>query len=93
VTFSWIIKGRGGRLRCGARHVAQLGKWEAAAQPDGHFRLTVADAERDPIGWDNHDPERLIAELRLKTSDWRGRARIVSADPLVADIWRDDAGD
>lgn len=89
--MAWVIRGNGGRLRCGARRVAALGSWEATANgTPGHFRLTASDAERDPIGWDNHDPAKLVAELRLKTTDWRGRAAIVSADPLVVDIWRDD---
>lgn len=88
--MTWTIKGRGGRLRAGARSVAALGPWEAVQDADGHYRLTAPNAEHDPIGWENHDPERLTVELTLKTADFRGRARIVSADPLVADIWRDD---
>lgn len=91
--MSWVIKGRGGRLRAGARLVAQLGAWTATQDGAGRFRLAVDEAERDPIGWDNHDPERLTAELRLKTTDWRGHAKMISTDPLVAEIWRLDDED
>lgn len=87
--MGWQIKGRGGRLRAGARTVAVLGKWEATTGEGGHFNLAVAEAERDPIGWDAYDPARLVVELNLRTTDWRGRARITSGDPLVVDIWRD----
>lgn len=66
-----------------------LGAWSADRAEGEHYRLTVTDAQRDPIGWDNHDPAKLIAELTLRTADWRGRAAIISADPLVVDIWRD----
>ena len=88
--MAWTIKGLGGRLRAGARSVAALGPWEATQEAGGLYRLTAPNAEHDPIGWDNHDPERLTVELKLKTTDFRGRARIVSAEPLVAEIWRDD---
>ena len=77
-------------MRCGARTVATLERWTADQQENGRFRLAVDQAERDPYWFENYDPERLVAELHLSKTDWRGRAQIVSTDPLVAEIWRDD---
>lgn len=91
--MSWTIRGRGGRLRCGARTVASLTTWSAEQQENGRFRLAADVAEKDPYWFDNYDPAKLTAELTLATTDWRGHATIVSAEPLIAEIWRDDAED
>lgn len=88
---SWAIRGHGGRLRCGARTVATLGKWSADQQENGRFRLIVDSTKRDPYWWDNHDPDRLVIELTLAKTDQRFRAALVSAEPFVAEIWSTDA--
>jgi hypothetical protein len=70
--------------------VAVIDRWSAEEQISGRYRLALPDAERDPVYWPGRDPERLVAELELATTSFRGRAAVVTEEPLVIDVWRDD---
>ena len=87
---SWAIRGTGGRLRAGARVVATLRAWRAEQVGGGRFHVTPTEFDRDPLGWDNHDPAKLVVELQLRTADYRAPARIISTEPFIIETWREE---
>jgi len=86
---SLLITGAGGRLRSGSRTVSELGAWSAAASGDGHFRVTVGRHAPDPYWWEHHDPARLALELAFGKHGLRGRAVLLSPDPLILTLTQD----
>lgn len=81
---TWAISGAAGSLRAGSRTAATLDGWSAAVQPDGRWRISVERHTPDPYWLENGSSFR--GSLTVGKIEVKGRAEIVSLEPLVFDM-------
>lgn len=81
---SWAVSGSAGLLRAGSRVAAEIGRWSAAPQPDGRWRISVSQHTPDPYWLENGTS--FVAILQVGKGEVRGPAEVVSVEPLVLDV-------
>lgn len=77
--------GATGSLRAGSRLAATIEGWEAKPREEGGWRVSVTrTSDRDPYWLENG--ANFKAALTMGQAELRGRATIVSLEPLVFDL-------
>ena len=81
--MGFVIRGRFGRLRSGARTVAELDGWEAEPTGEATLRVRAKDCRPDGFWWEHRNAGRLALDLDFGRDGLRGPAVIESDDPLI----------
>jgi hypothetical protein len=88
-TSTFQISGVAGYLTAGSRVAAQCVGWSASRQEDGRWRITTERHVADPY-WLEHGAS-FKATLVIGKGEVKGRAEIVSLEPLIFDMEIPDA--
>lgn len=76
--------GGDGRLKLGSRTVATFTRWSAKDAPGVRcMTVNVSEHTPHPTWWEFRDDKELEIHLAVGPGTWKGRAVILSEDPLA----------